>query len=388
MKSINQKTTLGLMVAFLSLSIIAKGQMNTKTEDTLTVKQLSIVPIAGFSAKGKVQSLKSALNNGLDAGMSINEIKEVLVQLYAYAGFPRSLNAINAFESVVNERRQKGIEDVAGREPSPQNFKNGKFEFGKDVQTTLTGSTATGSAQKFVPVIDTFLKEHLFADIFGRDILDYQNREIVTISVLASLTGTENQLQSHLKVCKNIGFNEKQLRQISFTITNRIGWQEGGTVSKLLDEMDGVYTANSEIQSNGITIQKVSDTLFSKGNIISGNNFSGTAWLNWLVPNDSIYNCPIGSVTFEPGARTNWHKHPGGQILLITEGQGYYQERGKAVQLIKKGDVILIGPDIEHWHGATANSTLTHIAINTNVKKGSTVWLQPFSAEEYNNIKK
>jgi 4-carboxymuconolactone decarboxylase len=379
---------IGLIIAlsYSHCNLNAQCKMNTNPE--LTAKQLSIIPIAGFSAKGEIQNLKSALNDGLDAKLSINEIKEILVHLYAYAGFPRSLNAINTFESVLKERKQKGIEDVTGREPSPQNFKNGKFEFGKDVQTTLTGSTATGSAQKFVPVIDTFLKEHLFADIFGRDLLDYQNREIVTVSVLASITGTENQLQSHLKVCKNIGFNENQLRQIAFTITNRIGWQEGGTVSKLLDEMDGVYTANSEIQSNGITIQKVSDTIFSKGNIISGNNFSGTAWLNWLVPNDSIYNCPIGNVTFEPGARTNWHKHPGGQILLITEGKGYFQEKGKPVQLIKKGDVILIGPDIEHWHGATANSTLTHIAINTNVKKGSTVWLQPVTEEEYNNLKK
>jgi 4-carboxymuconolactone decarboxylase len=388
MKSINTKTILGLMIVFLSLCIIAKGQMNTKNEDTLTVKQLSIIPIAGFSAKGEVRNLKSALNKGLDAGLSINEIKEILVQLYAYAGFPRSLNAINALESVLNERRQKGIEDSPGREPSPQNFKNGKFEFGKDVQTTLTGSTETGQAQKFVPVIDTFLKEHLFADIFGRDNLDYQNREIITVSVLANLSGTENQLQSHLKVCKNIGFNEKQLRQIAFTIATKIGWREGNTVDKILEELGGGNTANREIQSNGITIQKVSDTIFSKGNIIQGNNFSGTAWLNWLVPNDSIFNCPVGNVTFEPGARTNWHKHPGGQLLLITEGEGYYQERGKAVQLIKKGDVILIGPDIEHWHGATSNSTLTHIAINTNVKKGSAVWLDPVSEEEYKNIKK
>jgi 4-carboxymuconolactone decarboxylase len=382
MKKLRFKSLIGLIIALSFFNLDAQNKMNTNPE--LTARQLSIIPIAGFSAKGDVRNLRSALNEGLDAGLNINEIKEILVHLYAYAGFPRSLNAISAFESVLNERIQKGIEDVTGRESSPQNFKNGKFEFGKEVQTTLTGSTATGSAQKFVPVIDTFLKEHLFADIFSRDILDYQNREIVTVSVLASLTGTENQLQSHLKVCRNIGFNEKQLRQIAFTIGARIGLQEGVTVSRLLDEMDGVHTANSEIQSRG----KISDTVFSKGNIIKGNNFSGTAWLNWLVPNDSIFNCPVGNVTFEPGARTNWHKHPGGQILLVTGGEGYYQERGKAFQSIKKGDVILIGPDIEHWHGATSNSILTHIAINTNVQKGGSVWLEPISDEEYNNLKK
>lgn len=128
-------------------------------------------------------------------------------------------------------------------------------------------------------------------------------------------------------------------------------------------------------------------TIFPKGTVISNNNFTGTAWLSWLVQNDSIYNCPIGNVTFEPGARTNWHKHPGGQILLVTEGTGYYQERGKPAQLIKKGDVVRIGPGVEHWHGATAVSELTHIAINTNVQKGSVVWLQPVSDEEYKKLK-
>ncbi len=101
-----------------------------------------------------------------------------------------------------------------------------------------------------------------------------------------------------------------------------------------------------------------------------------------LVTNDSIYNTSIGNVMFEPGARTNWHKHPGGQILLVTDGEGYYQEKGKPAQLIKKGDVVRIPPDTEHWHGA-APSSLTHIAISPKTDKGSVVWLQPVTDEEY-----
>jgi len=386
MKKLKLKALIGTVA--LSFFFFDLNAQSEKTNPELTARQLSIIPIAGFSAKGEIPDLKTALNDGLDAGLSINEIKEILVHLYAYAGFPRSLNSINAFESVLKERRQKGIEDPTGRESSPQKFEMGKFEFGKDVQTTLTGSTSTGAAQIFIPVIDTFLKEHLFADIFSRDILDYKDREIVTVTILSSLSGTENQLQSHLKVCKNIGFNEKQLRQIASTIATRLGNQEGGTVNRLLDEMYGIQSANNAIQNSGIPIQKASDSIFSKGNLIQGNNFSGTAWLNWLVPNDSTFNCPIGNVTFEPGARTNWHKHPGGQILLVTEGEGYYQARGKTVQPIKKGDVITIAPGIEHWHGATSDSSLVHIAINTNVQEGGAVWMDRVTDEEYKSINK
>lgn len=122
---------------------------------------------------------------------------------------------------------------------------------------------------------------------------------------------------------------------------------------------------------------------FPKGEKITNNNFTGTAWLQMLVNNDSIYNTSIGNVTFEPGARTNWHKHPGGQILLVTDGKGYYQEKGKPAKLIRKGDVVRIPPDTEHWHGASSGSSLTHIAISPQTDKGSVVWLLPVTDEEY-----
>lgn len=130
------------------------------------------------------------------------------------------------------------------------------------------------------------------------------------------------------------------------------------------------------------------ELVFPKGDQITNNNFTGTAWLQMLVNNDSIYNASIGNVTFEPKARTNWHKHPGGQILLVTDGEGYYQEKGKPAQHIRKGDVVRIPPDTEHWHGAAPNSSLTHIAISPNTDKGSVVWLQPVTNEEYDQSNK
>lgn len=126
--------------------------------------------------------------------------------------------------------------------------------------------------------------------------------------------------------------------------------------------------------------------IFSKGEKITNDYFIGTVWLKMLV-NDNDFNCPIYNVTFEPGARNSWHKHPGGQILLVTDGVGYYQERGKQIQLIKKGDVILIHPDIEHWHGAAPESPMTHIGITTNIQKGDAVWLEPVSNNDYYSLK-
>src|SRR5512133_3599190 len=139
---------------------------------------------------------------------------------------------------------------------------------------------------------------------------------------------------------------------------------------------------------DAIVMEQKEVDAFPKGDKITNNNFTGTAWLQMLVNNDSTYNTSIGNVSFEPGARTNWHKHPGGQILLITDGKGYYQEKGKPVQLLHKGDIVKIPPFAEHWHGATADIGLTHIAISTNLQSGSVVWLQPVTDEEYNSIEK
>lgn len=127
--------------------------------------------------------------------------------------------------------------------------------------------------------------------------------------------------------------------------------------------------------------------IFPKGEKITNNYFIGTAWLDMIVPFDTTFNCPIGNVTFEPGARNNWHKHAGGQILLVTGGTGYYQEEGQTVQVLHEGDVVKISPDVKHWHGATADTWFTHIAISTNVQMGDTEWLEPVTDEEYNQLK-
>lgn len=269
MKKILTKMVVGGSMLLSSLIEDVTAQSNQNSSSSLNAKQQTIVTISAFSANGIQERLSQSLNDGLNAGLTINEIKEILVQLYAYAGFPRSLNAINTLETVVNERRSKGIKDAEGKEPNKQAFKNGKYEFGKGVVTELTGTTAIGSAQKFVPVIDTFLKEHLFADIFGRDNLDYQSREIATISALASLGGAESQLRSHLNVGKNIGLSEQQLRAVAFILSAKIGWQVGNAATKILDDIFNSTNNVITTTENGIDVQKVT---FPNRNIaVAGN---------------------------------------------------------------------------------------------------------------------
>lgn len=147
------------------------------------------------------------------------------------------------------------------------------------------------------------------------------------------------------------------------------------------------YIACADSSKTEVIAKESTANPFAKGEKVDNDNFTGSVWLNYLVKTDSIHHVNIGSVTFAPGARTNWHYHIGGQILLITDGKGLYQERGKAVEVIHKGEVMKCPPDIEHWHGATPDTHMTHIAIGTNTNQGGAVWLEPVTDAEYNSLK-
>lgn len=138
-------------------------------------------------------------------------------------------------------------------------------------------------------------------------------------------------------------------------------------------------------QGNAVVGKEQSNLIFPQGRKITNDNFSGTAWLHMLVKDDSTYNTQIGNVTFEPRARTRWHYHKGGQILLVINGKGLYQEKGKPLKSIQQGDVIRCLPNVVHWHGATPTDTMVHVAVGPNTDKGGVVWLEKVSDTQYNN---
>ncbi len=191
--------------------------------DTLSARQQAIVPIAAFGAAGDMTRLGSALDGGLDAGLAVGDIKEVLVQLYAYAGFPRSLNALGALMKAVDARKQRGIHDPEGPLPG-RAIPTGDalLAAGTANQTRLSGAPVTGALFDFAPAIDQYLKNHLFGDIFERDNLDWQSREIATVSMLSALQGVDSQLQSHFRIGMNVGLTAEQLRQLTEVLADRV----------------------------------------------------------------------------------------------------------------------------------------------------------------------
>ena len=191
--------------------------------ETLSSRQQSIVPVAAHAAAGDIPRLNAALNSGLDAGLTVSDAKEVLVQVYAYAGFPRSLNALGELMKVLDARKQRGIQDAPGRAPSRAIPKGDELlAAGTANQTRLSGGPVTGPLFQFAPAIDEYLKTHLFGDIFERDNLDWQSRELATVGMLSALPGAESQLQSHMRISMNVGLTAGQLRQLAQVLADRV----------------------------------------------------------------------------------------------------------------------------------------------------------------------
>lgn len=198
----------------------------TESNKVLSVREQTIVAVASYTGKGDLEHLRRAFVQALEAGMTINEINEVLIHAYAYCGFPRSLRAIQTFMQVVDTRKANGINDTIGREAFSATNNKSRYELGRDVLAEISGTPAdapkTGYAV-FAPTIERFLKEHLFADLFERDLLTYRERELATVSILAGVGGVEPMFRSHAAICLHLGVTAEQLSALLNIVEMNLG---------------------------------------------------------------------------------------------------------------------------------------------------------------------
>lgn len=349
---------------FILAAVLLVGCAKTNKEMGKEMNQLSftneqaawMTAIACHEAKGDLMALESAVHNGLEAELSVSQIKEALSQLYAYTGFPRSLNALGVLQRVIGDRQAKGVKVIMGDDASPLSDDYDALKEGTRMQTELTGKPFD---YEFAPATDYYLKAHLFGDIFARDNLTYADRELVTVSALSGLEGVDPQLKAHIAGARNMGLTEEQLQGIVVALAANGLLAEAGRVAGLLQ------TEWPQGQPNSAYAQ------YFVGN-------------SYLQP----YYGGVANVRFEPRCRNNWHVHHGAvQVLVCVSGRGWYQEWNKPAVPLTPGTVIAIPEGVKHWHGAAADSWMQHLAIHTQEQPGATnEWLEPVSDTQYNSV--
>ena len=354
---------------------LVRNPQSEKTAQTmdiaLTPRRQGLAVIAALEAKGDQAGLEKAAAEALNNGLTVSEAKEALSQLYAYTGFPRSLNALGTLQKVLTRREAAGIKDDPGREADPLAADYDALKQGTAVQTQLSGKPFDYS---FVPATDYYLKAHLFGDIFARNNLSFADREIVTVSAISALPGCEPQLIAHVSGARNMGVSDAELRALPALLEEKVGLAEAERLRGALKTVLG--DAHKPVQT-------VDFSVWPKGqpNTAYAQFFTGNSYLAQMEGG-------IANVTFEPGCRNNWHiHHKQVQVLICVAGRGWYQEWGKpAVQLVP-GTIIAIPEGVKHWHGAAADSWMQHLTCHKDVQEGaSNEWLEPVSDEQYGSL--
>ena len=322
--------------------------MVTISGQTLTERQKGLAACACLMAQGDLVRLEPAVRQALDNGVTINELKEAFSQLYAYTGFPRSLNALGVLSKVLEKKDPEWQEGKPWTRPAEWDDAHKAYELGVKNQTQLSGRPFDYA---FCPQDDYYLKSHLFGDIFAGDQLSAADREIVTVAALSGLEGVSPQLAAHKQGAVNMG-----------------------NPQELVDELC------AWLDSEGYTLR----SKWPKGEPNTGyaQYFIGNSY---LAPMDG----GVVNVTFEPRCRNNWHiHHKQVQVLICVAGRGWYQEWGKEPVELKPGVVIEIPEGVKHWHGAAKDSWFQHLTYHKDVQEGaSNEWLEPVTDDNYNELK-
>ena len=327
------------------MALMTMAMVNAQT---LTERQKGLAACACLMAQGDLERLEPAVRQALDNGVTINELKEAFSQLYAYTGFPRSLNALGVLSKVLENRNANWQEGKPWTRPAEWDDARKAYELGKKNQTQLSGRPFD---YDFCPQDDYYLKSHLFGDIFAGDQLSAADREIVTIAALSGLEGVAPQLTAHKAGAVNMGNSQE-----------------------LVDELC------AWLDSEGYTLR----SQWPKGepNTDYAQYFIGNSY---LAPMDG----GLVNVTFEPRCRNNWHIHHNQvQVLICVSGRGWYQEWGKPAVEMTPGTIIAIPAEVKHWHGAAKDSWFQHLTYHKDVlESASNEWLEPVTDEVYDKLK-
>ena len=331
----------------------------------LSPRDRSIVTLSVLIATGKSAQMPGHLARGLDNGVKPTEIAGMVTQLAFYTGWPNAVSALNESEKVFGERKI----DPASLRAVPSN--TAPLPASDAARAATVAKTVAPHAPKFAQLTN----EVVFADLWRRTDLSPRDRSLVTIAALAA-GGDGDQLAFHIQRGLDNGLTQGEIVEAFTHLAFYAGWPKASAAVAVAGK---VFEQKETTAMSAIRIVKPGEApapgpaSYFTGPVTVTSPFKGTA------------DARLGgaTVTFQPGARTNWHTHPLGQLLIVTEGRGWVQSEGGPAQEYGPGDTVWIAPGVKHWHGAARTSTMTHVAVSEALEGQSVTWLEPVSDADY-----
>lgn len=343
------------------------GDVWKRTE--LGPRDRSMVTVAALIAGGHTQQMTGHFNRALDNGVKPSEIAAVITHLAFYSGWPRAVSAIGVAKEVFDKR---GIAtDKLTLGPSELL----PFDQAADAPRASAVEAQMGPT---APALARYTNDVLFGDLWRRPDLAPRDRSLVTVTALIA-AGQVDQLLFHLDRGMTNGLTRTEISETITHLAFYTGWPRAVSAVPVARK---VFEARDAAPRKSMILE-----ILRQGSrpptTGPADNFIGSVSVDQRFQRSDPARVGGGIVTFQPGARTAWHTHPLGQTLIVTAGTGWVQLEGGPVEEIRTGDVIFIPPKTRHWHGATATTPMTHLAIAEALDGKVVDWMEQVSEEQY-----
>ncbi|MEZ4321817.1 MAG: carboxymuconolactone decarboxylase family protein [Myxococcota bacterium] len=336
---------------------IVHGELWSRPE--LSQRDRSLITVAALTATGRTSALRFHLGLALDHGVRPNELSELITHVAFYAGWPVGTDAAGELAQVLRDLDLP----LEPSDPTPLPL---------DADKEAARKRSVAAVATLAPGLAHFTDDVLFADVWRRPGLAPRDRSLVTMAVLIAL-GQAEQMPFHLNRALDNGLTEPEASEVVAHLAFYCGWPRAFSA---LGPLGSVFQARHPATPAAppeVTVTPRSEAPHFMG---PAANFTGAVEVESLFQADLAGTNGGGMVHFQPGARTAWHTHPRGQTLIVTEGEGWIQQEGKARHTLRTGDVVRIPPNVRHWHGASAESAMSHIAIAESVDGSSVTWME------------
>ncbi|MES2987942.1 MAG: carboxymuconolactone decarboxylase family protein [Pseudomonadota bacterium] len=329
----------------------------------LTPRDRSLVTLSSLVAGGRSAQMTSHVRVGLGNGLKPGEISEILTHLAFYSGWPNAVSALNVTHEVF---KAEGVDlaTLAAAPGPPLPISDSDASRAATVRETVAPT---------VPALADYTNRILFDDLWSRPHLSPRDRSLVTIAALVT-TGDLPQLEFHLRLGLQNGLTRGELSEAVNHLAFYAGWPKAMAAVPMLK---AAFAEPATVPALTYISAGASP---STG---SASNFTGSVHVDTGFQGVGPMRVGGARVTFQAGARTNWHKHALGQTLIVTAGRGFVQEENASIRPIATGDVVIIAPDVKHWHGAAPDSAMTHFAVSERGDQPVVTWLEPVTDAQY-----
>ena len=335
----------------------------------LAPRDRSLVVISSLIAGGSAAQLTSHLRIGLENGLKPGEISEIITHQAFYSGWPNAVSAVNVAHEVF---KAQGINTAA--------FQPGGVPLATPASDASRAAKVRAEVAPVAPALADYTNRVLFADLWRRPGLTARDRSLATIAALVT-TGDTAQLDFHLRLGMDNGLTREQIAEAVNHLAFYAGWPKAMAAVPVLKTVFDTATRTGAAEPlEHVRAGTAPVTAPAR-------NFTGSVKVDTAFQASAPARLGGARVTFQPGARTNWHRHALGQTLIVVAGRGLVQEEGGAVREVAPGDVILTAPGVKHWHGATADSAMTHFAVAERGEGENVTWLEPVSEKQFRDAR-